>query len=337
MRHLKDSGLLPAIIAMDNEPELWGYNHYDVHPNCTTYEEVLDKYLTYSKAIREVAPEAELAGPVACCWYSYWNIAPGPAKRRLGAPTDYIAWFLDSIRRYDETSGRRNLDVLDVHFYPQSGVYNDVTDPEINALRLRSTRALWDLSYSDESWIDQPIYFIPRMQELIDRYYPGTRLGISEWNFGADGNINGALAISDVLGIFGREGVYYAAYWRSPPLDSPGFYAFKMFTNYDGMGSHFGDTSVWASSSNADQVSSYAAYDRPTGRLQIVLINKQTHQTVPVNINLADYAPQPDAVLFRYSGDDLGGIVKRDFSINSETFTVNLLPSSISLLVLSAN
>ena len=32
-------------IAMDNEPELWGHTHYDVHPACPTYEEILDKYL----------------------------------------------------------------------------------------------------------------------------------------------------------------------------------------------------------------------------------------------------------------------------------------------------
>ena len=35
---------------MDNEPELWGYTHYDVHPECPTYEEILDKYLTYATA-----------------------------------------------------------------------------------------------------------------------------------------------------------------------------------------------------------------------------------------------------------------------------------------------
>ena len=35
---------------MDNEPDLWGYTHYDVHPECPTYEEILDKYLAYADA-----------------------------------------------------------------------------------------------------------------------------------------------------------------------------------------------------------------------------------------------------------------------------------------------
>ena len=55
-------------IALDNEPELWGYTHYDVHPTCTTFQEIFDKYVAYASAVREVAPDAELAGPVMCCW-----------------------------------------------------------------------------------------------------------------------------------------------------------------------------------------------------------------------------------------------------------------------------
>ena len=42
---------------------------------------------------------------------------------------------------------------------------------------------------------------VVRMNQLIEAYYPGTRLGISEWNFGADETMNGALAIADVLGM----------------------------------------------------------------------------------------------------------------------------------------
>ena len=38
-------GHAPRFVAMDNEPELWGHTHYDVHPECPTYEEILDRYL----------------------------------------------------------------------------------------------------------------------------------------------------------------------------------------------------------------------------------------------------------------------------------------------------
>ncbi len=336
MEHLADQPLMPEYIAMDNEPELWGYTHYDVHPECTTYEEVLEKYLATAQAVRNVLPEAQLAGPVACCWYSYWNTAPGPAEQGKEAPADYIAWFLDSLRQHDQAAGQRLLDVLDVHFYPQGGVFNDETDGDTKLRRLRSTRALWDQAYSDESWIDQPIYFIPRMQELIDQYYPGTRLGISEWNFGADQDISGALAIADTLGIYGREGVYYAAYWRFPPPDSPGYYAFKLYTNYDDQGSQFGGASVWTGTNSGDAISSYAAYDRQKGSLQIMLIHKNLDQPVPVSIQLTGFAAQPTAVLYRYTDDQATEIEKSDLSIGSTEISLTLPPASISLVVLSS-
>lgn len=75
-------------------------------------------------------------------------------------------------------------------------------------------------------------------------------------------------------GIFGREDLYFAAYWRKPPVDSPGFYAFKIYTNYDDQGARFGDTSVWAETDDDYLVSVYAALDSATGNLQLMLANK---------------------------------------------------------------
>ena len=211
-------GLAIEYLAMDNEPELWGGQHFDVHPDCPTYEEILDKYLTYARALRDVAPEAALAGPVMCCWYDYWRTAPGPAD---GSGTPFLEWFLSNVAAHDADYGRRTLDVVDVHYYPQSDVYNDDTSEETNARRLRSTRSLWDPEYRDESWITEPIRFIPRMKETIERSYPGTPLFISEWNFGAETSINGALAIADALGIFGREGVDAADLLAQPARRQP--------------------------------------------------------------------------------------------------------------------
>jgi hypothetical protein len=104
----------------------------------------------------------------------------------------------------------RTLDVLDIHYYPE-GLYNEDAAPATAAHRLRSTRSLWDKTYVDQSWIGEPVNLISRMKELLVEHYPGTQLGISEWNWGADKTINGALAIADVLGIFGREDLYLAS------------------------------------------------------------------------------------------------------------------------------
>ena len=315
----------PRFIAMDNEPELWGKTHYDVHPDCPTYEEILDKYLTYATAIREVAPDAELIGPVMCCWYDYWNVAPGPAD---GSGVDYLTWFLRNVKAHDDEYGKRTLDAVDVHYYPQSDVYNDKTDAESNARRLRSTRALWDPTYVDESWIDAPIALIPRLERTIDATYPGTPLFISEWNFGADTTMNGALAIADVLGIYGREGVYAAAYWREPPVGSPGWFAFTMHGNYDGQGSRFGGRVVPVEVPDVDQIGAYAAVDDASALLRVMLINKDPESDLDVQLAIDGFESGSTIRQFTYSTADPSTIVAEDhkgdpvFTLPASSITV---------------
>jgi hypothetical protein len=316
-------------VALDNEPELWGVTHYDVHPTCATYEEIRDTYLEYATALRDVAPDAALSGPVVCCWYSFMNVAPGPSE---GTFREFLPWFLEEVRKHDETYGQRTLDVVDVHYYPQSDVYNDRTDDETAARRLRSTRSLYDPYYVDESWIGQPIFLIPRLLTTIEAEYPGTPLAISEWNFGADTTMNGALAIADVLGIYGREGVHAAAYWRSPPKGSAGYYAFKMHGNYDDDGHAFEGTAVWARSPDVDRLSVFAAVDGD-GRLQIMLLNKEPQKTVSAAVSIDGYRVSREAVAYRYSEGVPDRIERERIDISPTSVDVSLPPYSVTVIV----
>jgi hypothetical protein len=296
---LQAKGRELRFIAMDNEPELWGHTHFDIHPECPTFQEIVDTYLEYAKAIRAVAPEAELMGPAMCCWYDYWNIGPDAPD---GSGDDFLTWFLRQVHAHDRGTGTQTLDVVDVHFYPQTGVFNDDTDDETNARRLRSTRALWDPTYVDESWIGQPIMFIPRLQAIIDEAYPGLPLAITEWNFGADTTMNGALAIADVLGTYATHGVYAAAYWRTPPSGSPGFHAFKLFGNYDDAGGRFSGDVVAADSSEPAAVRAFAAVD--DGTLEVVLVNT-SGDDLDVALALGGDAEPPIRRRFRYGPGNL--------------------------------
>lgn len=333
VRRLVEQDLDIDFIAMDNEPELWGFTHYDVHPGCTTYEEVLDTYLTYATAIRAAAPDAELMGPVMCCWFPYWNMAPGTAA---GDDVDFLTWFLQRVRDHDqgEGGGQRTLDVVDVHYYPQGDVYNDEVDPDTAARRLRSTRSLWDPTYVDESWINDRIGFIPRLRDTIAAAYPDTPIGITEWNFGADGSMNGALAIADVLGIYGREGISMASYWRSPKPSSPGYFAFKLHGNYDDQGSSFSGTAVAADTSDLARVGSYAAIDPQDGHLKIVLINKDPDRDLTTRVDLGDWRAGPVGAQYRYSGADPTVIVNESIEVSSDV-VLELPRYSITLLDLA--
>jgi hypothetical protein len=317
--------------AIDNEPDLWAETHTDVHPARLGYDDLLRIFLGYATAIKDVDPTAFVAGPALSGWQALSTspldrvdgrlVAPRAVRRLLPEPLKYLLdddrrqhgggaflpWWLDQVRRHDERGGRRTLDVLDVHFYPQApGVYSDRSDRVTNALRLRSTRALWDETYIDESWIGQPIALIPRLRTWIARHYLGTRLGIGEWSWGADQTINGALAIVDVLGIFGRERVDVAAYWTVPKLGSPGSLAFALYQNFDGVGGSFGDFSLPAVSAKPHDVTVYASRHSQSGDVTVLLVNKRDDQSVAVDLQFTgELRPALDrAHVFRLSGEE---------------------------------
>src|SRR5204863_2203380 len=119
---------------------------------------------------------------------------------------------------------------VDLHFYPQDGeALVPAGDAVLQAVRLRSTRSLWDPTYTDESWIADTVRLIPRMREWVANNYPGTKLAITEYNWGGLEDINGALAQADILGIFGREGLDLATIWDPPSFSQPGAFAFRMY------------------------------------------------------------------------------------------------------------
>ena len=168
-----------AFYALDNEPMLWPYTHRDVHPEMTSYEELLQRSIAYARAIKASDPTAQVLGPAVWGWTAYFFSAldtvtpgfPSQAQDRLAhGELPLLQWYLAEMRRYEEQNDVRLLDYLDVHYYPQaSSVFSAFTgDASIRAMRLRSTRSLWDQAYTDESWINEPVYLIP-LPARVDR------------------------------------------------------------------------------------------------------------------------------------------------------------------------
>src|SRR5262249_59738112 len=131
---------------------------------------------------------------------------------------------------------------------------------------------------------------IPRLRNWVNtRYLAGTPIAITEYNWGAEGHINGATAQADVLGIFGREGLDMAARWAAPDPSTPTYKAIKMYTNYDNNGSGFGDTSVQASGPNPDTLATFAALRSVDGALTVMVLNKDLTASTPIAINVANF------------------------------------------------
>ena len=335
-----------AYYDLDNEPMLWNSTHRDVHPQPTSYDEIRDRTIQYAAAIKAADPGARILGPVVWGWTAYfwsaldaaaggswWN---NPVDRLAHGDTPFLVWYLQQMKAYQDQHQVRLLDYLDVHIYPQgSGVFsNSAGNAATQALRLRSTRALWDPTYKDESWINDYVDLIPRLRQWVAQYYPGTQVALSEYNWGALGTLNGALAQADILGIFGRERLDLATLWTAPASGQPAAYAFRMYRNYDGAGHAFGETSISAASANQDNLAVYAALRASDGALTLMVINK-TGGTLTSAVGLNGFVPLPSAAVYRYSAANLNAIQHlANQAVSPTGFTADFPANSIILLVI---
>jgi hypothetical protein len=290
---------------MDNEHSLWFSTHQDIHPAGPTMQEVLGKIVAYASMVKSLDPQALVLGPEEWGWLGYfysgydqqwsgrngdYNPADYPDRKTNGG-WDYMPWLLNQLHQYNVTYGQRLLDYFTLHCYPQEGGVSSQTNVSTAASLLRNvtTRQFWDTNYLDPSWIASVIMLIPRMQNWVATYYPGTKIGITEYNWGAEAYINGATAQADILGIFGRQGLNLATRWTTPANNTPTYLAMKMYRNYDSRGHTFGDTSVLAGGPDPDNVAVFAAQRSADEALTIMVVSKYLTGTAPLVINVTNF------------------------------------------------
>ena len=332
---------------LDNEPSIWHSTHRDVHPTGATMDEIKNKILDYAGKIKAVDPSALVVGPEEWGWSGYlfsgydqqygsthgWSSLP---DRNNHGGADYLPWLLDQLRQNNATTGKRLLDIFTVHYYPQGGEFSDDVSSAMQLRRNRSTRSLWDPGYVDETWINDRVQLIRRVKNWVNTFYPGTQTGITEYNWGAENHINGATAQADILGIFGREGLDLAARWTTPASSTPTYKAMKMYRNYDGNKSTFGDTSVAATMSNPDTVAAFAAQRSADAVLTVMVISKYLSGNTPATINLANFTSNGVAQVWQLTA---ANTISRlaDIGLSGNSFGITLPPQSITLFVVRSS
>lgn len=297
--------------------------------------------------VKSEDPQAKIVAPEEWGWPGFFysgadwqyqgehNYQGHPDKDSHGG-MDFMPWLLTQIKQHDQKTGKRLLDIFTFHIYPQGGDDNSNTSPKVELLRNRDTRSLWDPSYVDESWIKNPIMLIPRLKKLVDTYYPGTKIGITEYNWGAESSMNGATAQADIEGIFGREGLDLATRWTAPKAGTPVYSAMQMYRNYDGHHSVFGDVSVSDTAPDCDTVSSFAAIRFKDHALTIIVINKQLTDTAPVALSLAHFTAGGSAQVWQLAGDGKAIAHLPDVSLKGNTLKATLPAQSVTLFVVPA-
>ncbi len=278
---------------LDNEPALWNHTHRDVRPDPIGYDELVDRAIRYGSAIREADPDAVIAGPAEWGWLNYMYSAKdsengfAKADRKAHGDVPVIEYYLRKLREYEERTGKRILDVVDLHYYPESDDKKTQTDDEKDAWRIRSTRSLWDPDYVDESWIHEKIRFLPRVEEWIAKDYPGRGFSIGEWNFRGEDRMSGGLATAEALGRFAQYGVTSAFYWTFPPPNSPTLLAFLAYRNFDGKGGRFLDWSLPTSEPADAPASFFASRDEDGKHLVVVALNFSRSEALAAQIDVS--------------------------------------------------
>jgi hypothetical protein len=325
--------------CMDNEHSIWQSTHQDIHPVGAAMQEIRGKIIQYAGMIKSNDPSALVLGPEEWGWDGYfysgydqqwagatgnYNTADYPDRTTNGG-WDYCPWLLNQIHQHDTNANQRLLDYFSLHFYPQGAEYSDDVTSATELLRNRSTRQLWDTNYVSESWINAVVELIPRMKNWVSTNYPGTKIAITEYNWGAEGFISGATTQADILGIFGRESLDLATRWTIPDAGTPTYLAMKIYRNYDGNNSTFGDTSVSATVPNPDNVAVFAAQRSADSALTIMAVAKYLTGATPVTISLANFAGGGTAQVWQFSSTNTAAINR----MNDLPYTANVLRTTL--------
>jgi mannan endo-1,4-beta-mannosidase len=261
----------------------------------------------------------------------------------------YVQYFLAQMAAASNKAGARLLDVLDLHYYSEAqgnGTRVQSGTTENAGARVQSTRSLWDPTYQysatdptvgENSWITQwndAIQLIPRVNGYIRNLYPGTKFAITEYDFGAANHVSGGIAEADALGIYGREGLYFAARWGDPGSYTDA--AYLLYLNYDGTGSHFGNISVKTTTTDVVNVPAYASIDESDPSvLHVILINRNLTAAQTASVSIGGTSTYGSAQAWGFDGTSAKLSNKGAVPVSGNAFSLSLPALSAMHVVLS--
>lgn len=319
------SGAAPVFFDLDNEPNYWPSTHPELYPNnCSSgsvaWDDLITRDVNAAKAAKAAWPNAKIFAPVmAQDGVIYGGDYSSP--HFVAVTTEFADYYLKQLATESVNAGKALLDVFDIHYY---------TAGSSDTLCLEAPRLFWDpnatdisatvtnsidFNFGDHSYFDKnwyPRQMIPKLQKKIAAAYAGTgiaapELSFSEYNAGCETAISGGVAQADLLGIFGREGVFAATAW---PLKcgSSGcgsnflVAAYDLYRNYDANGAVVGDTAILASTSESKMTSVYAFTSSTNANaVDVVAINKNS-SAQSVTITIANAPALTTATLYRLAG-----------------------------------
>lgn len=297
---------------MDNEVEIWSGTHDDVMPTQLSPDDFIQRYVAVATKARNAFPDIKIVGPVTANewqWYN-WN---NNIITVNGSNYPWLEYFIKRIAEEQQNAGVRLLDVLDIHFYPESKINSEVVQmhrvffdkdyvfPGANGVR--KINGGYDYSQTKE-------YILSRCNDWLLKYMGANhnvKLGVTE--IGVQITDPNAIAVwyAGTIGEFTKHPemeIFTPWTWKVGMWE-----VLHLFSRYNK------SLSVAATSSDENTVSAYPTLNAGGDSLTVMLVNRSTaSQNVALNF--------------------------KGFILANETFTslkLNNLPSSETFISHTAN
>ena len=253
-------------------------------------------------AIKAVAPNTKIFGPVSYGWEGYTSLQEAPDS---GADGDFLTYYLNQMAAASQAAGIRLVDALDLHWYSEvtiNGIlitnadsgYSGSTLTALQAARVQAPRSLWDPTYVENSWITadstngQAIQLLPREQAKINATAaPLTAASTRPTRFPSASTTTAAATTSPAASPRPTCWAFSGSRACSPPTSGSSTAtsrtsaaASRCIGTTTARAAAFGDISISTTAgnlANASSASVYASdYSTNSARMTLVAINKTT-------------------------------------------------------------
>ncbi len=325
--------------SMDNEPEIWSGTHDDVMPTQCSGDEFMDKYEAVGVAARNANPNVKLTGPVTCNewqWYYYDGDANG---RPDNLP--WIQYFIKEVAARETSTGRKLLDMVDIHFYPGESdpdeilqlhrVFFDETYDYPGANGLYTLNGGWDTSLTKE-------YILKRARGWLTQYgLTDVGVGVTEMDVSSsDPNIVSIWYASTIGEFMANSGEVFSPWsWKTGMWET-----LHLFARY-ARDSYF---PIEVTSADDHLVSAYGTVDSTSGDVTIFLVNRSRNQARPTSLALAPGAfPDGSYQALRLSNlpsaetfvsHTQNALALSTVALAADSFSIDLPPLSVTAIIL---
>ncbi len=230
-------------------------------------------------------------------------------ERKAHGDFTQLAYYLYAMNKLSQKAGKRLIDYVDDHGFPEVWAKNAKGDnvnvlgdfpydPVLTPKQFDALRIFYDPTFEDpESWCAQPgnkeyLFdpwrpLIPNLKKMIDKYYPGTKLSMTEYYPASQHYYHGGLLQVVTMGIYMREGLDMACDWGSAWEGGYVYLGHQLFSNYDGKGSQVGGDYVPCDSSDPDL---YSFGARNGAKHFVILVNRNHDKDFETTVNLPQAA-----------------------------------------------